>query len=100
MSPCRTPFEIVKKREVEPPHLMHNCCVCYEIQEYEQLGVKYQILSEICISNMEEGQSYIWCTREAAKTVKVGNYKCGVQVVYDGGKRENKWVGKREWDAE
>ena len=27
MPPCRTPFEIVKKREVEPPHLMHNCYV-------------------------------------------------------------------------
>ena len=30
MPPCRTPFEIVKTREVEPPHLMHRCCVWYQ----------------------------------------------------------------------
>ena len=26
-----------------------------------------------------------------------GNYKCRVQVVYDGVKRENTWMGGREW---
>ena len=30
MPPCRTSFEIVKKRKVEPPHLMHNRCVWYQ----------------------------------------------------------------------
>ena len=34
MPPCRTPFDIVKKREVEPPHLMHNYCCCWIINIY------------------------------------------------------------------
>ena len=28
-----------------------------------------------------------------------GNYYCSVQVVYDGVKRENKWMCGREWHA-
>ena len=30
MSPCLTLFEIVKKLEVDPPHLTHNCCIWYQ----------------------------------------------------------------------
>ena len=33
------------------------------------------------------------------KLLTSGNYKCSVQVVYDGVKRENKWMGGREWHA-
>ena len=28
-----------------------------------------------------------------------GNYNCSVQIVYDGVKRDNKWMGGIEWHA-
>ena len=33
------------------------------------------------------------------KLSTLGNYNCSVQVVYDGIKRENIWMGGREWHA-
>ena len=36
---------------------------------------------------------------EQEKLSTSGNHKYSVQVVYDGVKRENKWMGGREWHA-
>ena len=33
------------------------------------------------------------------RPVAININKCSVQVVYDGVKRENKWMGGREWHA-